>query len=122
MPAFNFKPQFADAVRAGSKRQTIRARGKRPQPQPGQIAYLYTGLRTTCVGKLGEHPIASVTPISISAATRTVSLAGEHAWQLLDTSELEQLARDDGFPSSDAFFAFFATTAGKTFSGYLIKW
>lgn len=122
MPSYNFKPQFAAVIRSGEKRQTIRARGKRPPPKPGQIAYLYTGLRTTCVCRLGEHPITSVTPISIGTANRSVSLAGEHAWQQLDANELEQLARDDGFPSVDAFFEFFATAAGKTFSGYLIKW
>jgi len=45
--------QFADSVRSGAKRQTIRARGKRPPPKPGEIAHLYQGLRTkhvTCGG------------------------------------------------------------------------
>tara|TARA_R110001583_G_scaffold195522_3_gene375231 strand:+ start:54630 stop:54998 length:369 start_codon:yes stop_codon:yes gene_type:complete len=122
MPSFNFKPQFCAAIRSGQKRQTIRTRGKRPAPKPGQIAYLFTGLRTTSVCRLGEHPITSVTPISIGSANRTVSIAGEHSWQQLDASELEQLARADGFNSAADFFAFFNDEFGPTFSGYLIKW
>lgn len=122
MPIYNFQAQFADAVRTGAKRQTIRARGKRPPPTAGQIAHCYVGLRTASVSPLGNYPIESVTPIGISPPTRTVSMPQGARWIELDPGEIDQLAVADGFESADAFFAFFCTEHGSTFSGYVIKW
>ena len=122
MPSYNFKPQFADAIRSGAKRQTIRARGKRKPPKAGDIAHCFTGLRTQHVSALGWFPIESAEPINISAAGRTVSMPRDGRWQELDGDELQQLANEDGFASADAFFAFFKSEYGPTFSGYLIKW
>lgn len=125
MPIYNFKTQFADSVRSLQKRQTIRARGKRPPPKVGDIAHLYTGLRTTSVRLLGKHPITAVVPIGISARQRIVStLCAESdppRWQELGKEDVEQLARADGFPDADAFFQFFLDDGG-TLSGFLIKW
>lgn len=122
MPSYNFKPQFADAIRTGAKRQTIRARGKRKPPKAGEIAHCFTGLRTQHVSRLGGFPIESAEPISISTAGRTVSMPRDGCWQELDGDELQQLAQADGFASVDDFFLFFQTEHGLTFSGYLIKW
>lgn len=122
MPIYNFKPQFADAVRDGTKRQTIRAHGKRATPKPGQIAHCYTGLRTEFVRVLGKFPIQSVTPISISARQHAVSIPDGGAWRTLWDYEVDQLARDDGFGSAAEFYDFFKLQHGPTFSGYLIKW
>lgn len=126
MPIFDFKARFAEAVRSGAKRQTIRSRGKRPPPKTGLVAYLYAGRWTKHVSKLGEHPITSVTDISISAAQRIVRMprgAGAmRRWVDLDPDEVEQLARADGFANADEFFAFFQSQHGGTFSGWLIKW
>lgn len=55
MPAYNFKPDFADAVETGEKRLTLR----RPRAQParhavvGEVVTLWTGLRTTAARRLG---------------------------------------------------------------------
>lgn len=122
MPIYNFKKRFASAVRAGTKRQTIRARGKRPPPKVGEIAHCYTGLRTHGVCRLGTFPIERVTQISISASSRIVSVPRGNAWHCLSETEVEQLAKDDGFPSGAEFFAFFKHEHGGTFSGYLIQW
>lgn len=125
MPIYNFKAQFADAVRSLQKRQTIRAHGKRSPPTAGQIAHLYTGLRTSQVSLLGKYPITGVFPISISARQRIVRMVvrvGDSArWEDLDAESVEQLARDDGFASADDFFQFFLDSGG-TLSGFLIKW
>lgn len=131
MPALNFKARFAEDVRAGKKRQTIRAKGKRPPPRVGDLLMLYTGMRQCGCRKLLDVVCRSVVPISISTASRVVqmvagSLVREAVtgsyWETLSGEEIEQLARDDGFSSADDFFAFFAENHGKTFSGYLIKW
>ncbi|MCK9987636.1 MAG: hypothetical protein AzoDbin1_04108 [Azoarcus sp.] len=122
MPLYNFKRRFGDLIRTGHKCQTIRSRGKRPPPKPGQIAHCYTGLRTQDVCWLGEFPITSVEPISISAAARIVSMSAGNRWRELDSAEVVHLARADGFTSVADFFAFFSDEHGGTFSGYLIKW
>lgn len=123
MPIYNFKTQFAGLVLHGTKRQTLRARGKRPAPVTGQIAHCYTGLRTQSVRILGKYPIVSVASISISITSRTVRVDGQRgAFHDLTSDEIEQLARDDGFASADDFFDFFRSQHGATFSGYLIKW
>lgn len=122
MPIYNFQAQFADAVRTGAKCQTIRARGKRPPPTAGQIAHCYVGLRTRSVSPLGNYPIESVTPISISTPMRTVSMPRGERWVELDKEAIDDLARADGFASTDDFFLFFQAEHGLTFSGFLIKW
>lgn len=122
MPIYNFKSQFAEAVRSGAKRQTIRARGKRKPPVPGQKAFCYTGLRTQQVCRLGEYPISAVTPISISSSARLVRLLSGAAWRDLDDEALERFAKADGFATVDDFFNFFRAEHGGTFSGFLIEW
>lgn len=122
MPLYNFKRQFAEAVRSGTKRQTIRARGKRPAPKPGQIAHCYTGLRTRDVSVLGHYPIERVTPISISVANRVVSVPAGNQWREMWDYEVDQLARADGFGSAAEFYEFFQSEYGGTFSGYLVQW
>lgn len=122
MPIYNFRKQFAAAIRAGAKRQTIRARGKRPAPKVGEIAHCYTGLRTQAVCRLGAFPIERVTQISISASNRIASVPKGNAWHYLSDPEIEQLARADGFQSATEFFGFFESEHGGTFSGYLIEW
>ncbi len=126
MPALNFKAQFADQVRSGEKRQTIRARGKRRPPRVGEPLMLYTGMRQCGCRKLLDAVCTSVEPIGISIRTRYVQVSRtfgvEPRFVLLDDDEIEELAKADGFPDADAFFAWFADHHGDTFSGYLIKW
>lgn len=122
MAIYNFKPQFADPIRSGAKTQTIRARGKRKPPKVGDLAHCYTGLRTQHVCLLGAFPIVRVDSISISSASRTVSVPTNGTWRPMDEAEIERLARHDGFASADEFFAFFTREHGGTLSGYLVQW
>lgn len=126
MPAINFHAQFADAVKRGEKRQTIRARGKRNPPRVGDPLFLYTGMRTAACRKLATVACASVTPITIEADRRRVKMPREFGnsarWDELDAAEIEQLARDDGFADVAAFFEWFRANHGKTMSGFLIRW
>lgn len=128
MPALNFKAQFADQVRNGEKRQTIRARGKRRPPRVGEPLMLYTGMRQVGCRKLLDAVCTSVEPISMSLRgkgvvqmPRTAGI-GEPLWAFLFDDEIEALARADGFPDAAAFFAWFRENHGDTFSGYVIKW
>lgn len=126
MPAFNFKAQFADQVKNLEKRQTIRARGKRRPPRVGEPLMLYTGMRQVSCRKLLDAVCLAVDPISISIKSRTVQMPVLRGrvpmWATLLDHEIEALAKADGFPSADAFFAWFAEHHGDTFSGYVIRW
>lgn len=127
MPALNFKAQFADQVRNGEKRQTIRARGKCRLPRVGDPLMLYTGTRQFGCRKLFNTVCTSVEQISISARNKTVSLQqpmsnGEQWMKPLNADEIEVLAHADGFADAEAFFLWFLTHYPHGLSGYLIKW
>jgi len=122
MAIYNFKKQFAGAIRTGSKTQTIRAHGKRQPPKVGDWAYCYTGLRTRDVCRLGAFRIVRVTQISISAGSCSVSVPRCGVWSNLSAEEIEQLARADGFSSAGDFFDFFSREHGGTLGGHLIEW
>ena len=123
MPTINFHAQFADAVKSGEKRQTIRARGKRNPPRVGDLLFLYAGIGER---KLATAACTSVELITIDAERGEVTMPrsfGNHqAWTRLESDEVEQLARADGFADVAAFFEWFRTNHGKTMSGYLIRW
>jgi len=117
MPALNFQKQWAKLVACGLKRQTIRATRKRPIKQ-GDMLYLYTGMRTRQCEALGITHCMHTAPIKICSEQRCVYVSGK----LLSPDGVEQLARADGFLSTDDFFAYFATPDGRAFEGQLIKW
>ena len=118
MPALNFKKQFAPDVEARIKRQTIRARRRDGRnPQPGQILYLYTGMRTKSCRKLGTATCISVEPIAIENSD--VIAVGPN---VLTVDEKFMLAKADGFHYIDDFRSFFLKTHGLPFYGFLIKW
>lgn len=123
MPAFNFKKQFAPAVERGDKRQTIRkwARGA----CPGATAYLYTGQRTASCRKLGEGTITDVIPIEIGrhACGEPYAYMRDHGKHTsIVHSDLDALARDDGFQNGDEMVEWFASQYGLPFFGHLFKW
>lgn len=123
MPAINFHAQFADAVKSGEKRQTIRARGKRNPPRVGDPLFLYAGIGRS---KLATSTCTAVELITIDTERMEVTMprafGGHQAWTRLEAEEVEQLARDDGFADVAAFFEWFRANHGKTMSGYLIRW
>ena len=118
MPALNFKKEFAEKVRLGEKRQTIRAfRKSGGDPRPGQKLYHYTGQRTKKCKKLGEEVCESIGQIIIRDNSPII-IDGK----LLSLSEEVALAKKDGFDSLDDFVSFFRKAHGLPFKGLLIKW
>lgn len=124
MPAINFQARFADKVKNREKRQTIRANGKRKPPRVGDPLMLYTGMRQCGCRKLLDVVCSGVTPISISARSKTISMANTllSRWQILSAEEAEQLAIKDGFSSADELFRWVSANHGDTLSGNLIEW
>jgi hypothetical protein len=118
---FNFKSQFAAAVADGTKRQTIRANrkdGKRPQP--GDVAALYTGLRTRNTQHLRDGVVITCRAVRISCMG--------HGELIIDGDVLSgeartDFAKADGFPDWPAMLDFFKTQYGvHTFDGFCVEW
>lgn len=121
MALINFQKQFADDVRSGKKRQTIRAPRKYPI-KAGETLYLYTGLRTKNTEKLVEVECKSVDEIYISrAGLATIKNDGEVV-SLPYVEFQEDFAKADGFDSWKDMRKWFSDTHGLPFTGILIKW
>jgi hypothetical protein len=125
MPAYNFQSRFAAKVESGEKRQTIRAslRGA----EVGKVAHLYTGQRTKQCRKLGQATITAVTVISFSRdksgeSSGRVFVTGASQSKQLSFSELDALAKADGFDSAGEMVAWFESQHSLPFVGFLIQW
>lgn len=123
MSAYGFKAQFAAAVTAGTKHQTIRALRKSGRHVlPGEAIQLYTGMRTKDCRKLVDPDpvVISVEPISIQQCVDGVQVFLKE--ERLGPRELTRLAVADGFAGPLEFLTFFRETHGLPFNGVLIKW
>lgn len=102
MPAYNFQLQFADKVKSGAKRQTIRATRKDGRvPAVGDVFKGFTGMRSKKCRFLTEGTISEVLPICIMP--EGIWLAGIP----LTDGEATQLALLDGFQDADEMCAWF---------------
>ncbi|MFD3162829.1 hypothetical protein [Herpetosiphon sp. NSE202] len=101
MPAYNFKPQFAEAVASGTKSCTIRPKRKHPT-KPGDQLKLYTGMRTKRCRLLREATCTSVQSVRISA--NGIELDGA---KMTAADELA-LAQADGFTNVAEMLSFFS--------------
>lgn len=116
MVAFNFAPEFADAVASGEKRQTIRQtkRGK-----VGDRVQLYTGQRTKACRKLVDpDPVLEVVDyVGIRPDYLTVGDVRKHP------ADIDAFARQDGFENYRAMVAWFEKKYGSPyFYGYVHRW
>jgi hypothetical protein len=110
---YNFLPRFADAVRRGQKRQTIRANGKRRHAAKGEKLQLYTGLRTRKAKKIRDAMCVASVDCTIRKDGISLHLNGK---------DLDLFARQDGFDSFAQLREFFVDTYGLPFHGRLIMW
>lgn len=124
MSALNFKKEFAQPVRNGLKRQTVRATRKHPIKQ-GERLYLYTGMRTKKCCFLLASTCTRVQRVEMQISLRM----GFDMWldgvKVAD-GELAPFAKADGFLCAADFMAFFMThhglALGKPFIGQVIYW
>jgi hypothetical protein len=95
MPAYNFQGQFVPYIEDQSKPHTVRADRKDGKvPKPGEILYLYMGMRTKKCRKIGEAICKAVRKITITE--EDIQLEGsELPW--LSSEERELFAWKDGF-------------------------
>lgn len=114
MVAINFSPQFADAVAAGRKTQTIRQKAR---ARAGQALQLYTGQRTKDCRKLADAVCVDCTYVGLT----------ERGVTLGDTSRFpgdrDDFARADGFEDYAAMWKWFSERyETNSFTGHVIRW
>lgn len=117
---FNFKKQFASAVESGQKTQTIRCKrkdGKRPAI--GDIAKLYTGLRTRSARLLRAAPVTECVSVRMHLDVGLIIVDGRK----LDFAEASAFARADGFITPVEMRQWFKNQY-KTddFEGFCVHW
>lgn len=129
MPAYSFQEQFVPFIESGAKTHTIRGRRKHT-PRPGQKFYGYVGMRTKKCRKIIESVITRVQEIRIGdhamvggdfTALRGLPLVTIDGNEL-DRTELEQLAKRDGFKDAAAFWKFWQKKHDLPFHGHIIHW
>ena len=118
MALIGFRRQFAPDVENGTKRQTIRAKRKRPILQ-GETLHLYVGLRTKSARKLLD---------AVCTEECAIHISDDHdvcvGCRYLTEPEKDALANADGFTGPSAFVSmmdFFEKIHGLPFWGQLIK-
>jgi len=102
--AYSFKKRFEAPIVAGTKRQTIRAQGKKRHAWPLDLLQLYTGMRKKHCRLIGRATAFELRPIKIRIETCFVEL---EARRPLRVDELDAFARADGFvdwPDMAAFW------------------
>ena len=116
MAILNFQKQFADAIKDGSKCQTIRKRRKYPIKK-GDTLYLYTGLRTKNAEKLKEIKCSDV--LKVKMDWKKVALP---AIVINYLEYLDEFAIADGFEDWTEMINWFESVHGIPFEGDIIMW
>lgn len=117
MPAISFKKQFAEKVKTGEKRQTVRAYRKDGRdPKPGDMLYLYTGMRTKNCKKLKEVVCQHIKDVIIDKGMAYINSFPAVRF------ERDDFAKADGFNNFKEMEAFFSRVHGLPFYGLLIGW
>lgn len=122
MVAYSFKPMFVPLIRAGTKRQTIRAVGQRRHARVGEGLQLYCGMRTAhCFKILEQDPRCErVDPVLFIPGAGDLRVAGE---QLRTATALDRYARQDGFDDFAQMVAFWLEEHGpRLFRGNAYVW
>lgn len=122
MPALNFQARFAPLVESGKKCQTIRKhRNDGRDPKPGDVLYLYTGMRTKKCRKLAEVRCTSVTEIRMGYLF-SISIDRGLGFHPLNKRQRRELAKRDGFHDAGLMLTWFDKTYSLPFEGLLIRW
>jgi len=120
--ALTFEQRFAELVRNGSKRQTIRSLDREPPAVGDQLQFFQAILTADSPMHLDPAPVCtSVQRIRIFKARSTwtaVELDGEY----LILIHIRDLALAEGFASTMDFLRYFERRRGLPFEGVLIKW
>lgn len=123
-----FKSQFADKVRDGTKRQTIRPVRKDGRMRVGVQVSLRTwtgpAYRSKTIILRECEVIKSVTPVRVEGLVYPSRRPGRlyvEGKELMDDA-LNEFAIADGFKDAAHMFSWFSVLYTLPFDGHLIKW
>lgn len=121
--SFGFRKDFAELVRLGMKRQTIRQHRKDGRvPKPGDRVHLFSGLRTPRVRRLGTGKVVDCFPIYMDLLEHGQRYIVSNGVRLAP-GEANEFAKLDGFPSAVRMFDWFVETYEfDVFSGFCVRW
>lgn len=124
MTAYSFKPRFIDPIVAGTKRQTIRAIGRRRHAPIGGALQLYTGMRTKHCRLIGTAVCSGRSGITIRVSVPEIIVEDPSGRTILKRLRLlDVFAQRDGFMDFRDMLAFWRATHGDAdFTGVLIRW
>jgi hypothetical protein len=125
MIVYMFRDRFAELVRDGSKRQTIRH--GLPRCKPGDAMSLRRWTGKPYRSKQEELRVAVCAEVTLCYASVVRGLGwfivvGTDARSHVYGDALEDLARADGFVDAEDMEQWFVATHGCDFHGHLIKW
>lgn len=124
MVAYSFKEMFVPKILSGTKRQTIRAVGKRRHARSGEELQLYTGMRTRNCRLIARAICDNAHPIRLAFSGRGGSAIIATGSGLEPIENLDAFARLDGFDDWTMMRNFFWAEhrAFGGFEGVLIIW
>jgi hypothetical protein len=127
MVAYSFKSRFAEPILEGTKRQTIRAIGKRRHAKPGERLQLYVGMRTRQCRKIMDAACKEVLPVRLVFSKHSAAELFQVGNVPLGPKAMEAFARLDGFASVDEMAAFWFAEHGDGrpllgFEGVCVRW
>jgi hypothetical protein len=121
MVAYSFKERFIAPIETGTKRQTVRADGKRRHARPGEDLQLYYAMRTKQCRLIRRARCIDVAAIRLRFQRPDVILNyGARAIHYAP----DAFAREDGFKDWADLCAFWEAEHGALheFEGTLIRW
>jgi hypothetical protein len=122
---YDFKKRFVPRIRKRTKLHTIRGVRKYPD-KPGDLMYLYHGLRTKKAKRIAVVECVKVEPIRIEMEYPDAEVA--LSWEVLvyvndiwlTDDEVEALARADGFRNWEEMVLFW--DGRLPFEGFIYHW
>lgn len=130
MVAYSFQAQFEDPILRRTKRQTLRAVGKRRHARPGETLQLYTGMRTRSCRLVLETVAAVVGEVTINfdEPAVLVRIGTDAPTYFRAKRDRDAFASSDGFASWETFVDFWRVNHFKkkpptgVWTGVIVKW
>ena len=114
-----FHKEFVPLIESGVKIHTIR-RDEKNRWKAGNTMQMYTDIRTKEMKRFAEKVCVSVQYLTINTERKEIFI---HRKLLMSNSEIEHLAKNDGFESVDRFWDWFSTKKYESkFVGKIIHW
>lgn len=129
MTAYSFKKRFVEPIRLGTKRQTIRATGKRHHARLGGMLQLYAAMRTVhCFKIIRDTPCVKRSSVAFHMPPLVTDW-----WVIVDGDEIADPVGLNAFAVTDGFTDFAdlalfwikehkAEVAAGIFRGELVGW